>query len=52
MSTLGFGGINAEQTKLEPGDIKILPHEMLRLKVDRTTTIVAMQTEYIKHILK
>lgn len=43
------------QTKLEPGDIKILPHEMLRLKtvhIRQETTIVAMQTEYAKHILK
>lgn len=55
VSSSDFGGINAEQTKLEPGDRKILPHEMLRIKVDlirRETTIVAMQTEYVKHILK
>lgn len=55
MSASGFGGINAEKTKLEPGDRKILPHEMLRIKVvpiRQETTIVAMQTEYVKHILK
>lgn len=55
VSISSFGGISAEQTKLEPGDIKIFPHEMLRLKtvhIRQETTIVAMQTEYVKHILK
>lgn len=55
VSASGFGGINAEKTKLELGDRKILPHEMLRIKVvpiRQETTIVAMQTEYVKHILK